>query len=65
MPGVSAAPHDWSDLRIAAGADGSGTRLVADGLLEITGARIVRMPPGILEYARPLPAEDRERVAGA
>ncbi|MEE4111041.1 MAG: TAXI family TRAP transporter solute-binding subunit, partial [Halieaceae bacterium] len=128
-PGISAAPHDWSDLRIAAGADGSGTRLIADGLLEITGAqvlsrehslamgsadaaqalaagdldvalfvapaeaaylrpllasedvelqslphseaialrlsgaRIVRMPSGILDYARPLPEQDTELVA--
>jgi TRAP-type uncharacterized transport system substrate-binding protein len=31
-------PHGWAGLRIAAGKEGSGTRLVADGLARITGA---------------------------
>jgi TRAP-type uncharacterized transport system substrate-binding protein len=31
-------PNLWSGLRVAAGRDGSGTRLIADRLAEITGA---------------------------
>jgi TRAP-type uncharacterized transport system substrate-binding protein len=31
-------PNAWTDLRVAAGSEGSGTRLVADHLAEITGA---------------------------
>ena len=36
--GVSANPLDWAQLRVAAGAPGSGTRLIADGLAAHTGA---------------------------
>ncbi len=36
--GVSANPLDWAQLRVAAGALGSGTRLIADGLAAHTGA---------------------------
>lgn len=122
-------PHGWAGLRIAAGKEGSGTRLVADGLARITGAdsllpeqtlplgsadaasrlldgsldvalfvapadaaylqplleserlhlgplahsesialrlagaRRIRLPSGILDYQRPLPAEDMQLVA--
>jgi TRAP-type uncharacterized transport system substrate-binding protein len=122
-------PHDWGDLRISAGAEGSGTRLIADNLARITGAekltgdralalgggaaaealqagrvdaalfvapveasylqsllssdayqlrslahseaialrlpgaQLVRLPSGILDYDRPLPAEDLELIA--
>lgn len=31
-------PNTWADLRLAAGPDGSGTRLIADALVDISGA---------------------------
>jgi TRAP-type uncharacterized transport system substrate-binding protein len=126
---VPANPNDWQGLRVAAGAQGSGTRRVLESLRDITGAggrddnpvleagsaesaaallagevdvalfvapadarylqplfdapqlhfltlahseaiaerlpggRLVRMPSGILDYRRPLPAEDTALVA--
>jgi TRAP-type uncharacterized transport system substrate-binding protein len=122
-------PNRWSGLRVAAGREGSGTRLIADHLAEITGAnaldrgvalasggesavnallansvdialfiapasapyleplltseqvalrrlahseaialrmpgaRLVRLPSGILDYARSLPSQELELVA--
>ena len=35
---MAADPNDWRDLKVAAGGDGSGTRLVADRLAAYTGA---------------------------
>lgn len=126
---ISLNPHDWAGLRIAIGAEGSGTRLVAESLAAFTGAealsgeaalsldsaastqallageidaalfvapveaaylqplfdaqelhfltlahseaiaerlpgaRLVEMPSGILDYQRPLPAENASLVA--
>lgn len=126
---ASEEPSQWAGLRIAAGSQGSGTRLVADELARITGARgfeagvasaaggaeaaeallageidvalfvapvgapylstllesrdvrlfslarsesvalrlsgarLVRMPAGILDYERPLPEKDLRKVA--
>lgn len=122
-------PHEWTGLRVSAGTEGSGTRLIADKLATITGASIldrsnaltltsteaaqallagtldaslfvapveaaylqdllqsdvvnirslvhseavalrlpgaqqIRMPSGLLDYDRPLPAEDLEIIA--
>ena len=126
---VSDDPSDWDMLRVAAGAEGSGTRVIADRLAKITGAdvlhpgraqavggreaanqllngdldiamyvapyqatylqpileaeninlvelahdesislripgaRLVRLPSGVIDYERPLPQEDMELVA--
>ena len=36
--GATSDPHDWASLRISAGAEGSGTRLIADRVAAITSA---------------------------